>query len=54
MGRRQILPALLLLALACGSAARTPLLTRHSFPKGFVFGTGSAAYQVRACIITYS
>ncbi|CAM0952010.1 unnamed protein product [Alopecurus aequalis] len=50
MGRRQILPALLLLALACGGAARTPLLTRQSFPKGFIFGTGSAAYQYEGAV----
>uniref|UniRef100_A0ACD5Y0Z1 Uncharacterized protein n=1 Tax=Avena sativa TaxID=4498 RepID=A0ACD5Y0Z1_AVESA len=52
MGRRQILPALLLLlALACGGAAHsTPLLTRKSFPKGFVFGTGSASYQYEGAV----
>jgi hypothetical protein len=52
MGRRHLLPVLLLLALACGGGAHSPPLTRHSFPKGFVFGTDSAAYQVRAFIIS--
>lgn len=50
MGRRQILPALLLLALACGGAAHEPLLTRRSFPKDFIFGTGSAAYQYEGAV----
>ncbi|CAM0952009.1 unnamed protein product [Alopecurus aequalis] len=50
MGRHQILPALLLLALACGGAAHTPLLTRKSFPKGFIFGTGSASYQYEGAV----
>jgi hypothetical protein len=39
-----LLPALLLATTACiGAHAK---FSRHSFPKDFVFGTGSAAYQV--------
>jgi beta-glucosidase len=39
-----LLPALLLAATACiGVHAK---FSRYSFPKDFVFGTGSAAYQV--------
>ena len=41
---RRALSALLLTALACDVAFAE--FGRHSFPEGFVFGTGSAAYQV--------
>jgi hypothetical protein len=41
---RRALSALLLAALACDVAYAK--FGRHSFPEGFVFGTGSASYQV--------
>ncbi|KAK3130404.1 hypothetical protein QOZ80_6BG0493060 [Eleusine coracana subsp. coracana] len=41
---KQILSALLLAALLCNNGADAAF-NRYSFPKGFVFGTGSAAYQ---------
>lgn len=41
---RLLLPALLLAAIACIGAHAE--FSRHSFPKDFLFGTGSAAYQV--------
>ena len=41
---RRVLSALLLAALACDVAFAE--FGRHSFPEGFVFGAGSAAYQV--------
>ena len=41
---RRVLSALLLAALACDAAFAK--FGRHSFPEGFVFGAGSAAYQV--------
>ena len=45
MAARRLLSAVLLVAaLACDGALAK--FNRHSFPKGFVFGTGSAAYQV--------
>jgi beta-glucosidase len=40
-----LLAAVLLAALACGGAHAK--FSRYSFPKDFIFGTGSAAYQVR-------
>ncbi|TVU10020.1 hypothetical protein EJB05_43523 [Eragrostis curvula] len=40
---KQILAALLFAALVCTGADAA--FNRYSFPKGFVFGTGSAAYQ---------
>uniref|UniRef100_A0A0A9AZS4 BGL29 n=1 Tax=Arundo donax TaxID=35708 RepID=A0A0A9AZS4_ARUDO len=40
---RRLLAALLLAALACNGAQAS--FSRHSFPKDFVFGTGSASYQ---------
>jgi beta-glucosidase len=40
---RRALSALLLAALACDVAYAK--FGRHSFPEGFVFGTGSASYQ---------
>lgn len=57
-GRRTTMqprPALLLLVLVLGVSLRGCIaqgggggggLTRGSFPKGFVFGTASSAYQV--------
>ncbi|VAI19006.1 unnamed protein product [Triticum turgidum subsp. durum] len=66
MGKRQVLPALLLALLALASSGggahasagggahpATPVkapFSRHSFPKGFVFGTGSAAYQYEGAV----
>ena len=41
---RRVISVLLLAALACDVAFAE--FGRHSFPEGFVFGTGSAAYQV--------
>lgn len=41
---KRLLPAVLLAALACGGADAK--FSRNSFPKDFIFGTGSAAYQV--------
>ena len=45
MAAKRLLSAVLLVAaLACdGTHAK---FSRHSFPKDFIFGTGSAAYQV--------
>jgi beta-glucosidase len=47
MPGRLVLP-FLLLAVASGACddAGQPPIDRRSFPKGFVFGTASAAYQV--------
>jgi len=44
MAKRLLAAVLLVAALACGGADAK--FSRHSFPKDFVFGTGSAAYQV--------
>jgi len=45
MAAKRLLSAVLLVAaLACDGALAK--FNRHSFPKGFIFGTGSAAYQV--------
>jgi beta-glucosidase len=44
MAKRLLAAVLLVAALACGGAHAE--FSRHSFPKDFVFGTGSAAYQV--------
>ena len=41
---RRALSALLLAALACDVAYAK--FGRYSFPEGFIFGTGSASYQV--------
>lgn len=41
---------LLLLAFTCAAyndAGELPPISRRSFPKGFIFGTSSASYQVR-------
>jgi beta-glucosidase len=43
MAKRLLAAVLLFAALACGGAHAE--FSRHSFPKDFVFGTGSAAYQ---------
>lgn len=45
MGRRLLLITLLLGALLCNNVAYAKF-SRYSFPKDFIFGTGSAAYQV--------
>uniref|UniRef100_A0A0D9ZM22 Uncharacterized protein n=1 Tax=Oryza glumipatula TaxID=40148 RepID=A0A0D9ZM22_9ORYZ len=42
-----LLLLLLLLAAACVEAGELPPISRRSFPKGFIFGTSSASYQVR-------
>jgi len=49
MAAKRLLSAVLLVAaLACdGTHAK---FSRHSFPKDFIFGTGSAAYQVMCYI----
>uniref|UniRef100_A0A0E0IZ46 Uncharacterized protein n=1 Tax=Oryza nivara TaxID=4536 RepID=A0A0E0IZ46_ORYNI len=44
MGRRLLLITLLLGALLCNNVAYAKF-SRYSFPKDFIFGTGSAAYQ---------
>ena len=41
---RRVISVLLLAALACDVAYAK--FGRHSFPEGFIFGTGSASYQV--------
>jgi hypothetical protein len=38
--------ALLLVAAAAGWAARSGEISRDDFPKSFVFGAGTSAYQV--------
>ncbi|KAL6655346.1 hypothetical protein ACP70R_006172 [Stipagrostis hirtigluma subsp. patula] len=43
MGKKLILSSLLLAALVVNGAYAS--FSRHSFPKGFIFGTGSASYQ---------
>uniref|UniRef100_A0A0E0MD84 Uncharacterized protein n=1 Tax=Oryza punctata TaxID=4537 RepID=A0A0E0MD84_ORYPU len=47
MGRRLLLITLLLGALLCNNGAYAKF-NRYSFPKDFIFGTGSAAYQCSA------
>ena len=47
MDRALLVPALLLAALlACSGGVHGAGFNRYSFPKGFIFGTGSSAYQV--------
>ena len=42
-----VLVGLLLVSQQFASAEELPTVVRASFPKGFVFGTATAAYQVR-------
>lgn len=48
MDRVLLLPALLLAALllACSGGIHGATFSRYSFPKDFIFGTGSSAIQV--------
>jgi hypothetical protein len=41
---RQIVPVLVFVAVLCSGVDAS--FNRYSFPKDFIFGTGSAAYQV--------
>jgi hypothetical protein len=49
MAKQIVLSVVLLAALACSAHAS---FGRQSFPKGFVFGTGSASYQVMHGMVT--
>nr|BAK08154.1 predicted protein [Hordeum vulgare subsp. vulgare] len=49
----ELLRALVLLSLALLANGRDTDLSRDSFPKGFVFGTASSAYQVEGNALKY-
>lgn len=49
----ELLRALVLLSLALLAHGRDTDLSRDSFPKGFVFGTASSAYQVEGNALKY-
>ncbi|XP_044436288.1 beta-glucosidase 28 [Triticum aestivum] len=51
MDRALLVPALLLAALlACSGGVHGAGFNRHSFPKGFIFGTGSSAIQYEGAV----